>query len=83
MAIGTPFRRLESILGIDKRLLDRAHKQLWDGREKGTIPPFSAGTVPDEMRTNHPLLDRLIGKIMSRREKMRNFRESQVVPLAP
>lgn len=68
--MGTPFKRMEQITGHMDRVLDRASKQLREEREAGIRPPLGSG-LPENLRTNDPLLDRIIRTIISRRARMR------------
>lgn len=68
--MGTPFKRLEKLNGHLDRVLDRASKHLHDEEAAGRSP-FCNKLLPDNVRTNDPLLDRIIRTIISRRARMR------------
>lgn len=71
-SFGTPVKTMSDILGINDRILDRAHEKLLRERAEGIRKPFSGG-LPDELRTNDPILDRVIRTIISRRAKARKL----------
>lgn len=80
VAIGTPFKRLQTLIGREDRMLDRAMDKLNEDREAGLIPPFSAG-LPERLQTNDPFLDRVIRSILARRARMRDSRQNRISPL--
>lgn len=79
VAIGTPFKRTQTLTGSEDRMLNRAMEKLNEGREAGRIPPFSAG-LPEGLRTDNPFLDRVVRSILARRARMRDSRQNRILP---
>lgn len=75
VAVGTPFKRMETLLGVPDRLLDRAQTQLREDRAAGRRPPFGRG-LPGEPHTKDALIDRILRSILARRARTREGRGS-------
>lgn len=79
--IGTPFKRMEKLLGRDEEVLRKARQRLDAEREAGTRPPFGAGARGEGGAD--PLLERLLRGILARRARTGERMRLRVRPTEP